>query len=184
MRVLTVKQPWAWAIVHAGKDVENRGVAWQYRGTVAIHAGLAFDMSALEHPGIRAAVERHPGARMAGDLADHPFGASPTAFGIPMHRGMILGTVNLVGAHVAEDDCCPGNVWADRSPGTVHLRVRNARPFALPIPDVFGRLGLWRPDGALEELIEERHTAAVLGGAERALRMMRRDLMGGPDRGA
>ena len=24
MRVLTVRQPWAWAIIHGGKDVENR----------------------------------------------------------------------------------------------------------------------------------------------------------------
>jgi hypothetical protein len=25
---LTVQQPWAWAIVHGGKDVENRTQAW------------------------------------------------------------------------------------------------------------------------------------------------------------
>ena len=45
MRVLTVRQPWAWAIVHGGKDIENRtrNVAGAYRGPVAIHAGLAFD---------------------------------------------------------------------------------------------------------------------------------------------
>jgi hypothetical protein len=24
MRALTVRQPWAWAIVHGGKDIENR----------------------------------------------------------------------------------------------------------------------------------------------------------------
>ena len=40
MRILTVKQPWAWAIIHAGKDVENRSrnIAGSYRGPVAIHA--------------------------------------------------------------------------------------------------------------------------------------------------
>ena len=39
MRVLTVRQPWAWAIIHGGKDVENRtrNLAGAYRGPVAIH---------------------------------------------------------------------------------------------------------------------------------------------------
>lgn len=40
MRVLTVRQPWAWAIIHGGKDVENRVRSLgPYRGPVAIHAG-------------------------------------------------------------------------------------------------------------------------------------------------
>lgn len=40
---LSVRQPWAWAIIHAGKDVENR--SWQavnhglrQRGRIAVHA--------------------------------------------------------------------------------------------------------------------------------------------------
>lgn len=40
---LSVRQPWAWAIIHAGKDIENR--SWQavnhglkMRGRIAIHA--------------------------------------------------------------------------------------------------------------------------------------------------
>lgn len=40
---LSVRQPWAWAIIHAGKDIENR--SWQAvnhglkrRGRIAIHA--------------------------------------------------------------------------------------------------------------------------------------------------
>lgn len=41
---LSVRQPWAWAIIHAGKDVENRGqMAIRYMklgrsGGIAIHA--------------------------------------------------------------------------------------------------------------------------------------------------
>ena len=31
MRALTVRQPAAWAIFHAGKDIENR--SWQNRGS-------------------------------------------------------------------------------------------------------------------------------------------------------
>ena len=38
MKILTVKQPWAWAIFHAGKDVENRKWIPKYRGPLGIHA--------------------------------------------------------------------------------------------------------------------------------------------------
>lgn len=43
MRILTVRQPWVWAIIHGGKDVENRvrNIAGSYRGPVAIHVALA-----------------------------------------------------------------------------------------------------------------------------------------------
>lgn len=39
MKALTIRQPWAWAIIHAGKDVENRPRRSHYRGWVAVHAG-------------------------------------------------------------------------------------------------------------------------------------------------
>jgi hypothetical protein len=39
MRALTVRQPWAWAILHAGKDTENRGWSTRYRGPLVIHSG-------------------------------------------------------------------------------------------------------------------------------------------------
>lgn len=38
MKALTVRQPWAWAIFNAGKDVENRSWYTRFRGTVAVHA--------------------------------------------------------------------------------------------------------------------------------------------------
>jgi hypothetical protein len=39
MKTLTVCQPWAWAIVHGLKRVENRSWATHYRGPILIHAG-------------------------------------------------------------------------------------------------------------------------------------------------
>ncbi len=36
---LSIRQPWAWLIIHAGKDVENRDWATGVRGRVLIHAG-------------------------------------------------------------------------------------------------------------------------------------------------
>ena len=47
MRALTIRQPWAWAIFNAGKDIENRGYRpWQDRDhteTIAIHAASRKD---------------------------------------------------------------------------------------------------------------------------------------------
>ncbi|MGN6208804.1 ASCH domain-containing protein [Asticcacaulis sp.] len=37
---ISVRQPWAWAILHAGKDIENRPRRTNIRGRVAIHASL------------------------------------------------------------------------------------------------------------------------------------------------
>lgn len=42
-RALSVRQPWAWAIIHAGKDIENRGHVAIWKGgmrpaRIAIHA--------------------------------------------------------------------------------------------------------------------------------------------------
>ena len=43
IKALSVRQPWAWLIIHAGKDIENRSEAsarnmGEYRGPLAIHA--------------------------------------------------------------------------------------------------------------------------------------------------
>ena len=38
MRAISVRPPWAWAILHAGKDIENRTWKTKLRGTIAVHA--------------------------------------------------------------------------------------------------------------------------------------------------
>lgn len=38
MRTLSIRQPWAWLIVHGHQDVENRDWATDYRGPLLIHA--------------------------------------------------------------------------------------------------------------------------------------------------
>lgn len=47
MRILTLRQPWAWAVAGAGKRAENRSWRTHYRGPLAIHAGLAVDPAAI-----------------------------------------------------------------------------------------------------------------------------------------
>lgn len=38
MKALSIRQPWAWAILHAGKNIENRDWPTRFCGPVLIHA--------------------------------------------------------------------------------------------------------------------------------------------------
>lgn len=38
MKVISVRQPWVWLIIHGGKDIENRDWPCRHRGALAIHA--------------------------------------------------------------------------------------------------------------------------------------------------
>lgn len=38
MKALSIRQPWAWLILNAGKDVENRNWFTKFRGRVLLHA--------------------------------------------------------------------------------------------------------------------------------------------------
>lgn len=40
---LSIRQPWCWLILHAGKDIENRDWKTNYRGPLLIHAGKQMD---------------------------------------------------------------------------------------------------------------------------------------------
>lgn len=41
MKVIAVRQPWAWLIIHANKDIENRTWATRYRGKLLIQASAS-----------------------------------------------------------------------------------------------------------------------------------------------
>lgn len=135
MRILTVRQPWAHAIIHQGKDVENRvrNVAGDYRGRVAIHAGQKMF---------------RPGGEESRRIADIT-GYLPLMM-MPGQYGAIIGVVDLVAVHSVDEvgcmaaipDCSP---WAETVPGMHHLRLANPRPLAEPIPFT-GTLGLRRLD--------------------------------------
>lgn len=136
MRAITVRQPWAWAIIHGGKGVENRtrNLAGDYRGTVAIHAGLApFEQDNMASRAHRAA----HGSEIPTQLT---FGA-------------IIGIARLWAVHQATpgDLCCPRGSTNWGEPDVWHLCLTDPRPVD-PIP-CRGQLGLWTPPvGVLEQL--------------------------------
>ena len=49
MKALSIRQPWAWLIIHAGKDVENRSWKTKFRGRFLIHASKTIDRPAYDH---------------------------------------------------------------------------------------------------------------------------------------
>jgi len=85
---LSVRQPWAWAIIHGGKDVENRSRAAVDRGNmraaigkrIAIHAGIGMTRDEYRH-------------------ALPVFGAAGVTCPPPdeLARGGIVGSVEVVG---------------------------------------------------------------------------------------
>lgn len=81
MKTLSVRQPWAWAILFAGKDIENRTWATIHRGPLAIHAGKTYD-----HDG-RDFIENDMGITVPDDLP----------------RGGIVGRVDMVDCVGASD---------------------------------------------------------------------------------
>lgn len=143
MKVLTVRQPWAWAIVHAGKDIENRTQAWSYRGPLAIHSGLA----QFERHNLAAAAHR---------------AAHGTETRTDIRFGGIIGVVDLVDVHVStrtpSGQCCDSE-WAQYAEGptkpVVHLVLENPRPLRRPIA-ARGQLGLWTPHADTLAAIREQ----------------------------
>lgn len=71
VKVLTVRQPWAWAIIHAGKNVENRVWSTDFRGRLLIHAARRPDRrgaGALESAGIIVPAEELAGGVIVGSV--------------------------------------------------------------------------------------------------------------------
>ncbi len=118
-KVLSVRQPWAWALFDpaADKDVENRTRSTKYRGRVWIHAG--------GQPDRRAAGLLPPGVVVPPDLP----------------RGVLLGHVQLV-------DVVQGSTsrWALPGDDVFHWLRRDPVLLPEPIP-MNGWLGLFNmPD--------------------------------------
>ena len=119
--VLSVIQPWAWAIIFAGKEVENRSRRTSHRGRLLIHAP-ATRRSKAEIAEARKLIARC--ARVDLDQIPEDFGYS-----------QILGSVELV-------DCREGvrSRWAQVD--QKHWVIESPRRLVTPI-EVPGRRNVW-----------------------------------------
>ncbi|CAM3313057.1 ASCH domain-containing protein [Stackebrandtia soli] len=125
MKALTLHQPWATAIAHAGKTIENRGWSTDYRGPLAIHAA-----------------SRQPDPdTVAWFYARH---AMPAA---PLPTGVIVAVADLTDVHHATDTACSCDpTWAE--PGAWHWALADVTALDKPIPHR-GAMRLWTPTVAL-----------------------------------
>lgn len=126
MKAISIRQPWAWCIIHAGKDIENRDWPTRFRGTVLVHAskGMTRDEydDCLETVCL---VRQLRGTYGNGARALPPFEE--------LERGGIVGQVEIVG-------CVQGctSPWFFGEYGFV---LKNAKP--LPFRPFKGALGFF-----------------------------------------
>jgi hypothetical protein len=138
MKVLTLRQPWAWAIF-AGKDVENRTWKTNHRGPLAIHA--AKGMSEDEYEDIRLWIRDETGVTVP-RMED-------------LVRGAIIGIVEVID--------CVDNHPSPWFMGPYGFVLRNQTLLDNPIPHN-GALSLWTPKNInINNLLEETWNG---GGAE------------------
>lgn len=116
VKALTIRQPWAGAIVHQTKRIENR--TWKLPASMV---GTRF----LVHAG----AERDKLAVVYGPNLDV--------------YGAIIGAATLTGCHYSDDSkniCC--SEWA--FPGVYHWQLNDVVALDQPVP-AKGALGFWTP---------------------------------------
>jgi hypothetical protein len=86
MKAISIRQPWAWLILHAGKDIENRDWPTKLRGRILVHASKGMTKAEYEY----ALDTAHAISRT------HPFphGLTMPAFS-DLPRGGIVGSVEI-----------------------------------------------------------------------------------------
>ncbi|MFE7268179.1 ASCH domain-containing protein [Streptomyces sp. NPDC057592] len=104
MRALTIRQPWAAAIIHGDKRVENRVWPSRYRGVVLLHAGKTLD--------------RHISPLVAAAVR-----------GLQLERGAVLGIARIADCHPDDGQCTP---WSRT--GHFHHVLTEVTSLPLPVP--------------------------------------------------
>lgn len=140
MKCLSVRQPWAWMILHAGKTVENR--TWvpspallRHGDRLAIHASKTFDVD-----GLRWICRNHKELGLSLDFIPIDKSAYPV--------GCVVGSVEFEGWQTKGGTVFPANnMPPDRlmSPwffGPVGWLIQDPVELAEPVPTK-GRLGLF-----------------------------------------
>jgi hypothetical protein len=126
VKALTIRQPWAGAIVHQTKRVENR--TWKlparYEGArILIHAGAQPDKQAIVY----------------GDHLDV--------------YGAIIGAATITGCHydTGRQPCCSEWAFTD----TYHWELADVVALDEPIP-AKGALGFWTPPANVLAAVEQQ----------------------------
>jgi hypothetical protein len=130
IKCLTVCQPWGWAIVNAGKRVENRTWYTHYRGPLAIHAGRS----------------KTWWQRGVNDL--EVMGLEPPAWS-DVDKGVIVAVAELVECYTIEDHRRYGGCDPFAT-GPYCWVLDRVRPLRRPVP-LTGSQGLYSIESRLVE---------------------------------
>lgn len=138
MKAISIRQPWAWAILHAGKRVENRTreLPGKYVGVdLLLHTGKATDEAAR--------------AACAAVL-----GYDPPSFGdLPL--GAVVGIVRFDGQTFDVSD-----PWAE--PGLQHWIIDRVHALPEPVLGVRGMLGFFEPSPEAVDAVDHAARLARL----------------------
>lgn len=146
MRALSLTQPWAWLVVHGGKDVENRRWNTRYRGAFLVHAAKGMTLGQYDDAasfafevGGQALFDRIPAPR-------------------DLKRGGIIGAANLYTViHPLRPSEMPKRLpW--HMPEQFGFVVGNQRP--LPFLPCKGALGFWGDFDLRDGLVVPREARA------------------------
>lgn len=164
-KALTIRQPWAWATIHAGKNPENRSGGSglpRHRGWTLIHAGSAWSNRGGTDPRILDALP--PSSIRTTNL----FGPVQADASSPLFTfGAIIGMAELDDVHRDARCCRPWGeseyLQADGTRRTDVVHLRWERIVALDEPvDVPGLLGLWTPpDYVVDEVLAQVDVEAL-----------------------
>jgi hypothetical protein len=131
MKALTIRQPWAGAIVHQTKRVENR--TWKlpasmHGARILIHAGAQLDRDAKI------------------------YGPNLGVY------GAIVGAATITGCHydTGRQPCC--SEWAFT--GTYHWELADVTALPTPVP-AKGALGFWTPPDGVLAAVQQQLTLAA-----------------------
>lgn len=128
MKVLSVKQPWAYLLVSGIKDIENRPRRTHFRGRILIHASAKADVKREDfHTLLTTSQWNYLSVVESLKMVGSNFIYEPSA---------IIGSVEII-------DCVENHpsVWA--VDGQYHYVIANPILFDTPITGVKGQLGLW-----------------------------------------
>lgn len=132
MKALSIRQPWAWLILYAGKDIENRTWSTRFRGPVLIHAGKSPDYAAIDLIG----AGLHPVTGQADAAVAGRFMAAYRDNGNVIAAGGIVGRVVIDGCVEQHD-----SPWFQGPFGFV---LRDPEPVVFA--PCSGQLGFFEPD--------------------------------------
>lgn len=117
-RALSIRQPWAWAILFGGKTVENRPWHASYTGPLLIHASKTHDVKGYRR--IQYAVAR---GRLILPVPLPPLGSLPTG-GI-VGRVIVTGCLRPAAAERELGDCW----WYERGSNAFLIADPEPLPF-------------------------------------------------------